>query len=115
MAPRSRRNPPYFAGYSDLDMLGGSKQGTPAPSGAGPLDIPVPIPAPAKYTEEDLRTMTSSAWIRSSRLKPVIPNPEGNEKWKIISIHTAGAMGSNCPPFAALFLRGQRSGSLALS
>ena len=40
----------------------------------------VPTPAPVRYIEEDLRTMTSSAWIRSSRLKPVVPNPQANEK-----------------------------------
>ena len=26
--------------------------------------------------------MTSSAWIRSSRLKPVVPNPQANEKYE---------------------------------
>ena len=40
----------------------------------------VPTLALTKYTEEDLRTMTSSAWIYSSRLKPVVPNAQATKK-----------------------------------
>ena len=74
-ALRFRRNVQRASvGQSNSDALGdSSEQGTPAPSDAGNL---VPIAAFVRYTEEDLRTMTSSAWIRSSRLKPVVPNPQ---------------------------------------
>ena len=72
----------------------------------------VPTPAPAKYTEEDLRTMTSSAWIHSSRLKPVVPNPQATEKALEKCkdhIDTVGVIGSNHTPFAALFFYGRIS------
>ena len=79
MATGFRKNvPPRFASYSDSDALGdSSEQGTPASSDVGNL---VPITAFVRYTEEDLWIMTSFAWIRSSRLKPVIPNPQANKK-----------------------------------
>ena len=81
MATSFRKNaPPRSTGYNNPDALGdSSEQRTPAPSDAGNL---VPTAASVRYTEEDLRTMTSSAWICSSRLKSVVPNPQANEKCK---------------------------------
>ena len=56
--------------------------------------------------------MTSSAWIHSSRLKPVVPNPQATKKaFEKCKDHvdTLGAFDINRIPFAALFLRGMIS------
>ena len=105
MALYSCRNPPRSAVYIDPDKLGDFEQGTPAPSAARLLDIPVPTPASAKYTEENFRTITSSAWIRSSKLQPVVPNLQANKKYED-HFDTAGATGINRIPSAALFFCG---------
>ena len=34
------------------------------------------------YTKEDFWTMTSFAWIYSSKLKPVVSNPQANENYE---------------------------------
>ena len=56
------------------------------------------------------RWWQSSAWIRSSRLKPVVPSSQATEKaLKKCKDHvtTAGAFDTNRIPFAASFLRGR--------
>ena len=69
-----------LARHSDFDALGdSSEQRTFASSNAG---NPVPTTASVKNTKDELWTMTSFAWICSSRLKPVVPNPQANKKCK---------------------------------
>ena len=47
--------------------------------------------------------MISSAWICSSKLKPVIPNPQATEKRKNY-FNAVGATGSNRTLFAYFFV-----------
>ena len=88
-------------GQSDSNALGDfSKQGTPAPSDAGNLVLTA---ASVRYTEEDLQTMTSSAWFVLSDSSQSSQTNRPMRSVKITSIHTAGATCSNNTPFASIF------------
>ena len=61
MASLLCKNPPRSAGYDDPDKLGDTAQETFVPGQcktSGYFNPRFPAPAPAKYTEEDLWTMT---------------------------------------------------------
>ena len=83
------------------------RNASPCSVGYNDPDVSVATRTPTKYTKEDLRTMTSSAWIHSSRLKPVIPNPQATKKaFEKCKDHvdTNSAFDTNCILFVALFL-----------
>ena len=68
----------------------------------------VPTTASVRYTKEDFRTMTSFAWIYSSRLKLVVLNPQANGKYED-HFNATSTIVSNRTLFAVLFFRSKIS------